>query len=141
MCDIIRYPKFVYTITLSLSIVYFNDVWTVEDVWNSQNIPISKQESGEVLSCMVGKSDRRLQVQNNILSQQLTESQQARNDTEKLLQDVIESYQQEICSLQETQSQLKETQLQLQLVQKNFQDSRQQTQVFVSVIFLIIICM
>ena len=137
MCDIIRYPKFVYTITLSLSIVYFNDVWTVEDVWNSQNIPISKQESGEVLSCMYGKSDRRLQVQNSILSQQLTESQQAKNDTEKILQDVIESYQQELCSLQETQSQLKETQFQLQLAQKNFQDSQQQTQVIVKGIFLI----
>ena len=121
--------------------MYVNDVWTVGDVWNSQNIPISKQESSEVLSCMYGKSDRRLQVQNNILTQQLTESQQARNDTEKILQEVIESYQQEICSLQETQSQLKETQFQLQLAQKNFQDSQQQTQVVVSDILLIIIHM
>ena len=115
--------------------MYINDVWTVEDVWNSQNIPKSKQESGGVLSYMYGKSDRRLEVQNSILSRQLTESQQARNDTEKIFQEVIESYRQEISSLQETQSQLEETQFQLQLAQENFQDSQQQTQVFVSDIF------
>ena len=138
MYDIIRYPKPVYTITLYLSIVYINDVWTVGDVWNSQNIPKSKQESGGVLSYMYGKSDRRLQVQKSILSRQLTESQQARNDTEKILQEVIESYQQEIRSLQ---SHLEETQVQLQLAQENFQDSQQHTRVFVSDISFIIIHM
>ena len=64
-----------YLRILSLSIVYINDVWTVGDVWNSQNIPKSKQRSGRILSNVFGKSDRNLQVENIILSQQLTESQ------------------------------------------------------------------
>ena len=130
--------------------MYINDVWTVGDVCNSQNIPKSKQESGGVLSDMYGKSDRSLQVKIGILSQQLTESQQARIETERILQEVIESHQQEMqhsntrhqetqsrldeteSQLQQTQSQLQETQVQLQHAQQKFQDSQQQTQVFVS---------
>ena len=120
--------------------MYINDVWTVEDVWNSENIPKSKQGSGGFLSNVFGKSDRSLQVENSILSQQLTESQQARKEADT-------SHQQEIqlsnTRLQETQSQLKEsdtrlqeTRVQLQHAQQNFQDSQQQMQVFVSDVYI-----
>ena len=119
--------------------MYINDVWTVGDVWNSQNIPKSKQRSSRFLSNLFGKSDRSSQVEISILSQQLTESQQARKETERTLQEVIESHQQEIQhsntrhqeTLEETQSQLQETQVQLQHSQQNFEDSQQETQVFV----------
>ena len=78
----------IITKPLSLSVVYVSDVWTVEDVWNSQNIPKSKQTSSGFLSNLFGKSDRRLQVQNNILSKQLTNSQQARKEIERTLREV-----------------------------------------------------
>ena len=107
-------------------------MWTVGDVWNSQNIPKSKQESGGVLSYLFGKSDRSLQVENSILSQQLTESQQRLDETESQLQETQVQLQVSDTRLQETQSQLQETQVQLQHAQQNFQDSQQQTQVFVS---------
>ena len=113
-------------------------MWTVGDVWNYQNIPKSKQESGGVLSYLFGKSDRSLQVENSILSQQLTESQQRLDETQSQLQEkqvqlqVSDTRLQETQSqLEETQSQLQETQVQLQHSQQNFQDSQQQTQVLV----------
>ena len=117
-------------------------MWTVEDVWNSQNIPKSKQRSSGF-----EKSDQSLQVENSILSRQFTESQQCRKDTERILQEVIESHQQEMqhsnTRLQETQSQLEDTrsqlhnsQVQLLNAQQTFQDSQQQTQVFVNDIYI-----
>ena len=106
--------------------MYINDVWTVGDVWNSQNIPKSKQRSSGFLSNVFGKSDRSLQVENSILSQQLTESQQDRKETERTLQDVIESHQQVIRRLQETQSQLKETHSQLQVSDTKLEETRSQ---------------
>ena len=156
MYNIIRYSKSVNTISLYLSVVYINDVWTVGDAWNSQNIHKSKQESNGFLSYMFGKSDRSLQVEKSIMSQQLTESQLARKETDRPLQDVMECHQQKVqhsntrvqetqsqlqemqsqivsdTRLQETQFQLQETHVQLQLLQQNFQDCQQQTQVLVS---------
>ena len=96
----------IITKTLSLSVVYVSDVWTVGDVWNSQNIPKSKQRSSGFLSNLFGKSDRRLQVQNNILSQQLTDSQQARKEIERTLREVTKSRQQEV---QHSNTRLQET--------------------------------
>ena len=116
--------------------MYVNNVWTVGEVWNSQNIPKSKQESGGFLSNVFGKSDQSLQVENSILFQQFTESKQAREEAERTHQQEMQLLN---TRLQETQSQLKEsdtrlqeTQVQLQHAQQNFQDSQQQTQVFVS---------
>ena len=137
MCGTLKTSSTVHT---SLIYTIDKDVWTVEDVWNSQNIPKSKQESGGFLSSVFGKSDQSLQVENTILSQQLTESQQARKEAER-------SHQQEIqllnTTLQETQSQLKEsdtrlqeTRVQLQLAQQNFQDSQRQIQVFISDVYM-----
>ena len=136
---IINYTYFITT-PLYLFIVYINDVWTVGDVWNSQNIPKSKQRISRFLSNLFGKLDRSSQVEISILSQQLTESLQARKETEKTLQDVIESHQQEILHSntrhQETQfwlqSQLQGTQVQLQHSQQNFQNCQWEIQVFVS---------
>ena len=124
--------------------MYINDVWSVEDVWNSQNIPKSKQR---FLSNVFAKSDRSLQIEHSILSRQLTESQQARKKTERTLQEVMESHQQEIqlsntrlqgtqSQLEAIQSQLQDTQVQLQYAQQMFQDSQQQTQVFVSDVYI-----
>ena len=118
-------------------------MWTVGDVWNSQTIPKSKQRSSGFLSNLFGKLDRSSHVEISILSQQLTKSLQARKETERTLQEVIESHQQEIqhsnTRLQETQfwlyemqSQLQETKVQLQHSQQNFQDFQQEIQVFVS---------
>ena len=107
-------------------------MWTVGDVWNSQNIPKSKQVSVGVLSNMYGKSDQSSQAENSILSQQLTESQQRLDETESQLQETQVQLQVSDNRLQETQSQLQETQVQLQHAHQNFQDSQQQTQVFVS---------
>ena len=92
------------------------------EVWNSQNIPKSKQESGGFLSNVFGKSDQSLPVENSILFQQFTESQQAREEAER-------THQQEIQLLN---TRLQETQVQLQHAEQNFQDTQQQTQVFVS---------
>ena len=96
------------------------------DVWNSQNIPKSKHRSSGFLSNLLGKSDRRLHVQNNILSQQLTESQQGRKEIERTLREVTKSHQQEIqhsnARLQETQSQLQESDTKLQDTQFQLQE-------------------
>ena len=126
-----------YIITLYVSIVYINDLWTVGDVWNYHNIPKSKQKIGGFLSNLFRKLDRNSQVEISILSQQLTESQQARKETERSLQEVIESHLQEIHQsntrhqktqswLDETDSQLKETQVQLQASDTRLQETQSQ---------------
>ena len=106
--------------------MYVNDVWTVGEVWNYQNIPKSKHSSSGFLSNLFGKSDRRLHVQNNILSQQLTESQQGRKEIERTLREVTMSHQQEIqhsnARLQETQTQLQESDTKLQETQFQLQE-------------------
>ena len=102
----------------------------INDVWNSQNIPRSKQRSGRILSNVFGKSDRSLEVENIILSQQLTESQKSMKDTERTHQEVIESHQQEI---QHSNTRLQETQVQLQHAQQNFQ---QHIKVIVSDVYI-----
>ena len=122
-------------------------MWSVEDVWNSQNIPKSKQRNSGFLTTVFGKSDGNLQVENIILSRQLTESQQAMKKTERTLQEAIESNQKEIqnsttrlkekqSQLEKTQSQLQDTQVQLQHAKQMYQDSQQQTQVFVSDVYI-----
>ena len=95
------------------------------DVWNSQNIPKSKQKSGGFMSYLFGDPDRKLQVENEILSRQLEESkqeiiltrrradrdiQQAYSrieETERTLREFIESHEQEI---QQSNTKIQETQ-------------------------------
>ena len=125
--------------------VYINEEWTVGDVWNSQNIPKSKQKSGGFMSYLFGDPDQKLQVEIQVLSRQLEESkqeiiltrrradrdiQQANSrieETERTLQEFIESHQQEIqlsnTRLQETQSRLQESNTKLQETQSRLQES------------------
>ena len=120
------------------------------NVWNSQNIPKPKQKSGRFMSYLFGDPDQKLQVENQILSRQLEESkqeiiltrrradrdiQQAYDkikETERTLQEFIESHQQEIQRsnrrLQETRFQLKETQSELQESDTRLQETQSQLQ-------------
>ena len=115
------------------------------DVWNSQNIPKAKQKSGGFMSYLFGDPDRKLQVENEILSRQLEgckqeiiltrrradrDIQQAYSrieETGRRLQESIESHQQELqqsnTRIQETQSQLQESDTRLQETQSQLQES------------------
>ena len=122
----------------------------VEDLAHSQNIPKAKQKSGGFMSYLFGDPDRKLQEENDILSQQLEECkqeiiltrrkadrdiQQAYSrieETERTLQEFIERYQQEIqrsnTRLQETRSQLQESDTRLQETQSQLQETQSQLQ-------------
>ena len=124
------------------------------DIWNSHNIPKAKQKSGRFLSNFLGDPSQKLQVENQILSHQLEESEQeiiltkrkaskdlqkAQNsmkEIEKSIQVVIESCKQEI---QEYKARLQETQLQLRQANIRALEMQQQIQVII-VVQNIVIC-
>ena len=83
------------------------------------------RDQQEEICCLQSqiKNFESLQVHNNILSRQLTESQVAKKDTERALQDII---QQEIHRLQEKQSKLEETHSQLKVLDSKLQETRSQ---------------
>ena len=118
--------------------MHINDVRTVADVWNCQNIPKAKQKSGHLLSNL-GDTDRKLQVENQMLSKQLEESKQEIIQTNRRadrdIQQANSRTKESIVRLQETHSQLqesdtrlKESQSQLKILENRLQETQSQLQ-------------